>query len=29
MKKAYEAPTLVGIHAGPDQCVFTRWRPPR
>ncbi|GAB2765726.1 GNAT family N-acetyltransferase [Streptomyces bullii] len=18
-----------GIHAGPDQCVFTRWRPPR
>jgi GNAT superfamily N-acetyltransferase len=17
-----------GIHAGPDQCVFTRWRPP-
>ncbi|WP_406423467.1 hypothetical protein [Streptomyces sp. NBC_01589] len=18
-----------GIHASPDQCVFTRWRPPR
>ncbi|MGW7359976.1 GNAT family N-acetyltransferase [Streptomyces sp. NPDC054802] len=18
-----------GFHAGPDQCVFTRWRPPR